>query len=235
VTLAWIATPPPLMIAFILEDANRLTNVFKFVPMRLGSTRRIRAATTVLGYTSATGATLALVRKVGCWCGRRSGCSSGRWRGAERQIVTSRRRATGRSPGGGRGGLDLRRPAMACPSSLSAHSRSLPTGTPMAMRVTRTPSGDQLGQIDRGRFAFDGGVRGQDDLLTWPCPPASAGCGSSGRRARCLQRRQHAHQHVIRALEVRLRPRRRSADPRPRRSGLGRGRRRCSSCTDRCR
>ena len=37
VTLAWIATPPTLLVAFILETANRLTNVvFKFVPMRLG-------------------------------------------------------------------------------------------------------------------------------------------------------------------------------------------------------
>ncbi len=66
VTLAWIATPPPLMIAFILETANRLTNVvFKFVPMRLGVDEAGSALlTTVLGYTSATGATLALVRKV---------------------------------------------------------------------------------------------------------------------------------------------------------------------------
>ena len=66
VTLAWIATPPTLLIAFILETANRLTNVvFKFVPMRLGVDEAGSALlTTVLGYTSATGATLALVRKV---------------------------------------------------------------------------------------------------------------------------------------------------------------------------
>lgn len=66
VTLAWITSPPTLLIAFILETANRLTNVvFKFVPMRLGVDEAGSAAlTTVLGYSSATGATLALVRKV---------------------------------------------------------------------------------------------------------------------------------------------------------------------------
>jgi hypothetical protein len=66
VTLAWITTPPTLLVAFILETANRLTNVvFKFVPMRLGVDEAGSALlTTVLGYTSATGATLALVRKV---------------------------------------------------------------------------------------------------------------------------------------------------------------------------
>ena len=66
VTLAWIIGPPALLVAFILETANRLTNVvFKFVPMRLGVDEAGSALlTTVLGYTSATGATLALVRKV---------------------------------------------------------------------------------------------------------------------------------------------------------------------------
>ena len=66
VTLAWIATPPTLLVAFILETANRLTNVvFKFVPMRLGVDEAGSALlTTVLNYSSATGTTLALVRKV---------------------------------------------------------------------------------------------------------------------------------------------------------------------------
>ena len=66
VTLAWITTPPTLLVAFILETANRLTNVvFKFVPMRLGVDEAGSAMlTTVLGYSSSTGATLALVRKV---------------------------------------------------------------------------------------------------------------------------------------------------------------------------
>ena len=66
VTLAWITSPPTLLVAFILETANRLTNVvFKFVPMRLGVDEAGSAlVTAVLGYSSATGATLALVRKV---------------------------------------------------------------------------------------------------------------------------------------------------------------------------
>jgi hypothetical protein len=66
VTLAWITAPPTLLVAFILETANRLTNVvFKFVPLRLGVDEAGSALlTTVLGYSSATGATLALVRKV---------------------------------------------------------------------------------------------------------------------------------------------------------------------------
>jgi hypothetical protein len=66
VTLAWITSPPTLLVAFILETANRLTNVvFKFVPLRLGVDEAGSALfTTVLGYSSATGATLALVRKV---------------------------------------------------------------------------------------------------------------------------------------------------------------------------
>ena len=52
VTLAWIATPPTLLVAFILETANRLTNVvFKFVPMRLGVDE---AGTALLTRSSAT-------------------------------------------------------------------------------------------------------------------------------------------------------------------------------------
>ena len=52
--------------ADLVRGANRLTNVvFKFVPMRLGVDEAGSALlTTVLGYSSATGATLALVRKV---------------------------------------------------------------------------------------------------------------------------------------------------------------------------
>jgi hypothetical protein len=86
VTLALIATPPPLLVAFILETANRLTNVvFKFVPMRLGVDEAGSAAlTTVLGYTSATGATLALVRKVRMLVWTAAGVFFlAKWRGAD--------------------------------------------------------------------------------------------------------------------------------------------------------
>ena len=66
VTLLWIAGPPTLLVAFVLETANRATNVvFKFVPMRLGVDEAGSAlVTTVLSYSTATGVTLALVRKV---------------------------------------------------------------------------------------------------------------------------------------------------------------------------
>ena len=48
----------------------------------------------------------------------------------------------------------------------SAYSRSLPTGTPIAMRVTRTPSGfSSFAQIDRRRLALDVGVGREHDLL----------------------------------------------------------------------
>jgi Lysylphosphatidylglycerol synthase TM region len=66
VTLMWISHAPTLLIAFVLETANRATNVvFKFVPLRLGVDEAgTELLTTVLGYPIATGATLAIVRKV---------------------------------------------------------------------------------------------------------------------------------------------------------------------------
>ena len=85
-TLAWIIAPPTILVAFILETANRLTNVvFKFVPLRLGVDEAGSALfTTVLGYTSATGATLALVRKVRMLVWTAAGVFFlARWRGAD--------------------------------------------------------------------------------------------------------------------------------------------------------
>jgi hypothetical protein len=66
VTLAWLTAPPTLLVAFILETVNRLTTVvFKFIPMRLGVDEAGTALlANVLGYTTATGVTMALVRKV---------------------------------------------------------------------------------------------------------------------------------------------------------------------------
>jgi Lysylphosphatidylglycerol synthase TM region len=66
VTLTWLVAPPTLFAAFILESANRATNVvFKFVPMRLGVDEAGSGIlTSVLGYSSAAGVTLAIVRKV---------------------------------------------------------------------------------------------------------------------------------------------------------------------------
>jgi hypothetical protein len=64
--LFMLGTPPPLLIAFILEGANRLiTVVFKFVPLRIGVDEYgTGTLTQILGYGAAPGATLAIVRKV---------------------------------------------------------------------------------------------------------------------------------------------------------------------------
>lgn len=66
VTLMWVSHAPTLLIAFVLETANRTTNViFKFVPMRLGVDEAgTEILTRVLGYQNATGVTLAIVRKM---------------------------------------------------------------------------------------------------------------------------------------------------------------------------
>ena len=57
---------PPLLIAFILEGANRLiTVVFKFVPLQLGIGELTTAGfTQLLGYGPTPGASLSIVRKV---------------------------------------------------------------------------------------------------------------------------------------------------------------------------
>jgi Lysylphosphatidylglycerol synthase TM region len=66
VTLMWVSHQPTLLVAFVVETANRATNViFKFVPMRLGVDEAgTGGLTSVLGYTMADGVTLAIVRKV---------------------------------------------------------------------------------------------------------------------------------------------------------------------------
>ncbi len=66
VILAWISHTPTLLVAFVFETMNRATNVvFKFVPMRLGVDEAGSGLlSTALGYGSATGVTLAIVRKV---------------------------------------------------------------------------------------------------------------------------------------------------------------------------
>ena len=86
----------------------------------------------------------------------------------------------------------------------SAHSRSLPTGTPMAMRVTRTPSGfSEPRQVDGGRLALDGRARGEDHLLD----AAGADALEEARQAQLVgadarERRERSVQHVVAALEV---------------------------------
>lgn len=69
-TLSFLGYPPSLLQAFILETANRLTNVlFKFVPMRLGVDEvGSGALMTMINYPAPNaailGVTLAIVRKV---------------------------------------------------------------------------------------------------------------------------------------------------------------------------
>jgi Lysylphosphatidylglycerol synthase TM region len=58
--------PPPLLLAFILEGANRLIIVlFKFVPLQLGVAEWTSGSfTQILGYGAAIGGTMSIVRKV---------------------------------------------------------------------------------------------------------------------------------------------------------------------------
>ena len=60
-----MGTPPPLLLAFVLEGANRLvTVVFKVVPLRLGVDETSTGAfTQLLGYGPTPGATLAILRR----------------------------------------------------------------------------------------------------------------------------------------------------------------------------
>ena len=66
-----MGTAPALLLAFVLEGANRLvTVVFKIVPLRLGVDETSTGAfTQLLGYGPTPGATLAILRKarVLCW------------------------------------------------------------------------------------------------------------------------------------------------------------------------
>ena len=66
VTLYFISiVPPTLLTAFILESVNRIINVvFKFVPLRTGIDEAgTGMLSKVLGFTTAIGVTLAIVRK----------------------------------------------------------------------------------------------------------------------------------------------------------------------------
>ena len=86
----------------------------------------------------------------------------------------------------------------------SAHSRSEPTGTPMAMRVTRTPRGfEKPGEVDGRRLAFDGGAGGEDHLLDRPRPhPFQEPLDPQLVRAHSGERRERPVQHVVAPAEV---------------------------------
>lgn len=65
IMLLYLSSAPSLLLAFILEGANRLiTVVFKFVPMRAGVDEAgTEGLTQILGYSDFMGVTIALVRK----------------------------------------------------------------------------------------------------------------------------------------------------------------------------
>ena len=86
----------------------------------------------------------------------------------------------------------------------SAYSRSEPTGMPMAMRVTRTPSGlSKLRQIHRGGFAFGRGIRRDDDFFDRAAlEPLDQALDFELIGTNALQRRERAAEHVVEAAEL---------------------------------
>jgi hypothetical protein len=83
VTLAFLGnTRVTLLQAFLLEYTNRVvTVVFKFVPMRVGVDELAGGAMAqVVGMASATGITLALVRKARVLCWAAVGVALAGWR-----------------------------------------------------------------------------------------------------------------------------------------------------------
>ena len=86
----------------------------------------------------------------------------------------------------------------------SVYSMSLPTGIPMAMRVTFTPAAlELLREIGRGGFAFYRGIGGEDDFVD----VAGIDAGEEIRdaqlvRADAVQRRNRAVQNVKDSVEV---------------------------------
>ena len=81
----------------------------------------------------------------------------------------------------------------------SAHSRSEPTGTPIAMRVTRTAAGlEQARQIDGRRLALDGRAGGEDHLLDRPARhPLEQALRAQLVGPDAGERRERAVQHVV--------------------------------------
>ena len=98
-----------------------------------------------------------------------------------------------------------RRPSNARPSvTSSAYSRSPPTGSPLAMRVTSMPSGfSKPREVHRGRFALDVGVRREDDLVDAVLLDAREQLlDAQLLGADALDRRDRALEHVVAALEL---------------------------------
>ena len=135
------------------------------------------------------------------------------------------------------------RPASARPSvTSSAYSRSPPTGSPLASRVTRHVLAQPVGEVGGGRLAGHRRVRGEHDLLDAAVADAleellrSAGRAARRRRAARARRRGRGRGRGTRAC-ARARGRRPAA--RRRRSPSGRvgcrGRRRRARPRSGCR
>ena len=85
----------------------------------------------------------------------------------------------------------------------SAYSMSLPTGMPIAIRVTFSRHVAIGRKISRRRLAFDGRIGGQDHFvhLTVLHPPHQIG-NAQLLRAHSMQRRNRAMQHVVHAVKM---------------------------------
>ena len=99
----------------------------------------------------------------------------------------------------------LRLPANARPRvTSSAYSRSPPTGSPLASRVTRNPIGPQeSAEICRSRVALDVGIGGQDDLGDGAVvEPGHQLADAQLLGTDAVERRDRAAEHVVAAPEL---------------------------------
>ena len=83
----------------------------------------------------------------------------------------------------------------------SAYSSSPPMGTPVAMRLMRTPKrAQQLGEVDRRRFALHAGIRRHDDFSNGVATAALDQFGDTKIvGADAIQGREHAVKDVVAA------------------------------------
>ena len=119
----------------------------------------------------------------------------------------------------------------------SAYSRSPPTGSPLASRVTRKPERpEHPGEVGRGRLALEVGVGGQDhlgDRRRRPAGSSARGCAAGRGRCRRSARSRRRARGSGRGTRGCARSRRRPWAPRPRRARVGsrRGSRQIRHCS----
>ena len=139
----------------------------------------------------------------------RPGGSSTRWSGSPSCAGSRARRASRSAPSRPWRGYRRRRPANALPSvTSSAYSRSPPTGSPLASRVTTTSgvrSRSVVGDVQRGRLAGRRRVRRQHDLADRDGRVGHAGVELGDLQVVGIDpvdRRQRAAEHVVAAREL---------------------------------